>query len=111
MATQFMTDTEFIAVIREFVAEGLAELAGEDRAWAERRIVEPRPIEVFMQVGETERAETMWLVTDFADGDREDYRLVYDPALITFGLITTGLHGRPVLIGLYGDFAETVRGL
>ena len=102
---------DFIESIQQFVADGLAELDAQERAWAERHIVEPRPIEVAVPDGGAESTETMWLVTDFVGGDSEVYRIVYDPALTTFGLISPGAHGRPVLIGLYGDFAETVRGV
>jgi len=38
----------------------------------------------------------MWLVTDFVGGDRTDYRIVYDDALSTFGLVSPGRDGRPV---------------
>jgi hypothetical protein len=111
MATCFMSNREFEDSIRQFVADGLSELDGEDRAWAERRIIPPRPIDVAILNGEEVTVEAMWLVTDFVDDDLQDYRLVFDPALTTFGLITPGPTGQPVLIGLYGAFAETVRGL
>jgi len=106
-----MTDTDFVATIQQFVEDGLAQLNGEERAWAARHIVEPRPIEVSFPGDQAETIETVWLVTDFVDGDLQDYRIIYDPALIVFGLIRPDSRGRPVLIGLYGDFAETVRGL
>ena len=107
----FMTDKDLEDRIRRFVAEGLSELDGEERTWAERRIVAPRPIDVAILNGQKQTIETMWLVTDFVDGDSQDYRIVFDSESTTFGLINPRPTGQPVLIGLYGDFAATVRGL
>lgn len=71
----------------------------------------PRRIGVVFTDGTAESIEEMWLVTDLIGGDQPGYRIVYDDALSTFGLVSPGRDGRPVLIGLYGGFAETVRGL
>ena len=111
MATRMVTDAEFLAFIRGLVAEGLAELEGDDRAWAARRVVEPRTIEVTFP-DPANSVETMWLVTECAPGDPAEHRIVYDPARVTFGIIEAGppKSQRPVLVGLYGDFAETVQG-
>jgi hypothetical protein len=106
-----MSETEFRALIQEFIRDGLAELAPHDREWATARLIEPRRIEVVLETGGAPETELMWLVTDFVGDDRDDYRIVYDDALSTFGLILPGRDGRPVLIGLHGDFAQTVRGL
>ena len=100
-----------MSFIEELVRDGLAELTPAEQAWASARLVPPRRAEVVLSDGTSETTEEMWLVTDFVGDDRTDYRIVYDDALSTFGLITPGRDGRPVLIGLYGDFAETVRGL
>jgi hypothetical protein len=107
-----MTEIEYLEVIRDFVREGLSDLDPHDDEWASRRLVDPRPIQVVFPGGsEGESTETVYLVTDYVDGDTEDYRVVYDPALITFGLIQHDRQGREVLLGLYGDFAQTVRSL
>ena len=103
-----MSDEEYLDVIREFVREGLDALDPPSRAWAEARVVDPRPWPVFIN-GEPARTETFYLVTD--NVGHEDYRVVYDPALITFGLIQESKDGRDVLIGLYGTFADAVRGM
>ena len=107
-----MTETEYLEVIRDSVRDGLSDLNPHDHEWASRRLVEPQPIQVvFPGASEGESTETVYLVTDFVDGDTEDYRVVYDPALITFGLIHHDRQGREVLLDLHGDFAQTVRSL
>jgi len=58
--------------------------------------VPPRRTEVVLTDGASETLEEMWLVTDFVGGDRTDYRIVYDDALSTFGLVSPGRDGRPV---------------
>ena len=103
-----MSDEEYLDVIREFVREGLDALDPPSRAWAEARVVDPRPWPVFIN-GEPARTETFYLVTD--NVGHEDYRVVFYPARITCGRIQEYKDGRDVLIGLYGTFADAVRGM
>jgi hypothetical protein len=105
-----MSDREFADVIRDFVCEGLEALAPSERAWAAARIIDPHPIDVHLDAPSDE-VETLWLVTDNVEGEAEDYRVIYDPALSTFGLIAPRAGGGSVLIGLYGGFADAVSGM
>ena len=72
-------------------------------------LVEPKRKTMEVLVGNERRTDDLWLVLEERPGeDQRGYRIVYDEVAEEFGLAIDGRGDRLVVIGLYGDFMQTL---
>ena len=87
--------------------------AGSRLAWQGRPIEEcllkPKKAQFFSSI-QDEEPEDLWLVFEEGPNPGEGYKVVYDEALRMFGLATNGIN-KPVIVGFYGGFVETLNSM
>jgi len=96
-----------VRTVSDRIAESLPLLPRHLRAWAERHLITPRAIQLFVGLASDVRRE-FWLVTDHTGADDSSYRVIYDAEENLFGLAVTLDDGRACLLGLHRSFAESV---
>lgn len=72
-------------------------------------LLEPKK-QRFLNSHNDNEPEDLWLVFEEGPNLGEGYKIVYDEELNLFGLAVNGVH-EPVLVGLYGNFLETLRSM
>jgi hypothetical protein len=105
-----MSEQGIIRHINEKVEESLPKLQPHIRSWAEKHLVNPKPIDLSLnEKGEGEI--TLWLVTDHIDNNDASCRVVYDSEKDSFGLEMTMANEVNWFMGYYGGFAEAVEAI
>lgn len=103
-----MTSDEISRIIAEDLRSASTQLAWYGRP-LEECLLTPRRMPFFSSL-QDEEPEDLWLVFEERPTPGEGYRVVFDEDLRMFGLATSGAD-KPVLIGLYGSFVETLNSM
>lgn len=108
-----MTPDDIVAMVQSEIHKGwdaddpLANPHGIDLA----RCLLSRPVcRTYLDSFNDNRPMEMWLVLEEDPDGHGAYEVVFDEARREFGLATSGKH-RPVFIGYYGSFRETLAGM
>ena len=90
----------------------LRELPTHLRTWAERHLVMPREVSLWIDPDRS-ASITLWLLTDHIGADDDgSCRIVFDPSAAAFGLEQTLADGTEWYMGPEeGTFADAIRGL
>jgi len=90
--------------IQEIVANAVGELNANQFGWDFRSKLVSPPVQIRVSTPDNNQ-EDVWLVLDESPGGG-GYRIVFSIEDQEFGLVSSG-----VLIGLYGDFKETLNAM
>lgn len=105
-----MRDEQINNLIKIRIEEGLRVIDEKIAAWLRAHLTQPRPVQVIINY-ELGTKKTFWLVTDHTGQEDCGKRIVYDPQLDRFGLITTTMHAEELLLGSYKNLADTLYSL
>lgn len=88
----------------------IVSLSGNLKEWAEEHGIEPKLIELIVDLDEDKKSE-FWLVTDDTGHNDSSYRIAFNAMTDCFGLECRLEDGKEWYMGDYGSFAEAVQSM
>lgn len=96
--------------IKKRIRTEIVRLSGHLKEWAEEHLIEPKTIELTVDLDSNKKSE-FWLITDDTGHNDSSYRIVFDETTDTFGLECRLEDGREWYMGAYGSFTEAVQSM
>jgi hypothetical protein len=96
--------------ISDSVNTAMPTLASHLKDWVQSHLTLPRKITLANDPDGLEYAE-YWLVTDHTGENDSSYRVIYDDNMSMFGIECTLKSGVHWMMGLCGDFVQTIESI